>query len=130
MPGPLLDSSTVIALLDSDHPQHADVVHWKVRHPVASVCPIGEGAFVRHLLRAGWPGDEIAALLRVAYATGGVAFVADDLSYAELDAARLRKRAEATDAYLVGLAAHHGTHLVTLDRALAAAYPERTELIA
>ncbi|GAA2184417.1 hypothetical protein GCM10009785_32230 [Brooklawnia cerclae] len=56
-------------------------------------------------------------------------FWPDSVSYSHIDLDRVRAHRQVTDAYLVGLAAHHDAKVATFDADLAAEHPERTVLL-
>ena len=125
----LLDANVVIALSDLRHVHHASARTWFGSIDSAALCPITEGALVRYLLHKGESGATAAEVLEGLHAHPHLSFVADSASYRDVDLASLRGHRQATDAYLVALARHHGAVLATFDAALAAAWPEHTELI-
>jgi predicted nucleic acid-binding protein len=59
----------------------------------------------------------------------GFEFWPDDISHASIDLRQIRGRNQVTDAYLLGLARHRSSVLVTFDRALAASDPDHAVLI-
>jgi predicted nucleic acid-binding protein len=59
----------------------------------------------------------------------GWSFAADSLSYADADMDAVAGHRQVTDAYLVALAKHRGAKLATLDKALAALYPDEVVLV-
>lgn len=56
-------------------------------------------------------------------------FWADDIAYPEIAWRGVLGHSQATDAYLAGLAKHHGGRLATFDRGLAALHADCAELI-
>lgn len=115
----LLDANVLIALVVAEHEHHEGASRWFADVDVFLVCPIVEGALVRTLLRLGESGHTAQRLLCGVRADARCTFVADSMSYRELDLGGLRGHREVTDAYLVGLAVYHDARLVTFDRALA-----------
>lgn len=125
----LLDANVVIALADAAHVHHGIASSWFAAAGEVVLCPVTEGALVRYLLRVGESARNAAALIEAFAAHPRVGFRADEVSYREVDVESLRGHRQATDAYLVALARHHGALLATFDSALAETWPEHTELI-
>ncbi len=115
----LLDANVLIALVVAEHEHHQAASIWFADVDEFLVCPIVEGALVRTLLRLGESGHTAQRLLCDVRADARCTFVPDSISYGEFDLAGLRDHRQATDAYLVGLAAGNDSLLVTFDRALA-----------
>lgn len=67
--------------------------------------------------------------IRLIRALPAAEFWPSDLSYADIDATGLIGHRQATDLYLVCLAAAHGGLLATFDKALHASRPDLTFLI-
>lgn len=125
----LLDASALIALTLAEHEHHRHALKWSRTADLMALCPITEGALVRTLLRLGESGTTVQAILDALHRAPRWTFWPDEISYRSLDLASVQGHRQATDAYLVALAAHHGVQLVTLDRALAATYPDHTLLL-
>lgn len=123
----LLDVNVLLALLDSDHVDHATAAAWlddAIEDGWAS-CPLTENGFVRVISQPRYPSPVSPAvaidLLDRARRGGRHAFWPCDVSL--LDAAtvhrtRLHGARQVTDAYLLALAVQHGGRLVTFDRGL------------
>lgn len=124
----LLDVNVLVALFDPDHVHHEAAHEWFSHHRGGgwATCPITENALVRILSnpaysRAEHRADDIRRRLEIFLASGHHAFWPDDISIADPRAfhlARLAGHRQVTDAYLVGLALHHGGRLATFDRAI------------
>jgi hypothetical protein len=124
----LLDVNVLIALLDADHIHHAHTRDW-LEANIASgwaSCAITQNGCIQTLSSAGYPNalkpPEVAARLREAteqvfhqfWAEGPSLLSPGLVNWEYLVGAR-----QVTDAYLLGLAAHHGGRLVTFDHAIA-----------
>jgi uncharacterized protein len=124
----LLDVNVLLALLDSDHIDHARAWAWfdeQARYGWAS-CALTENGFVRVLSSSGYPSPVslpiAAALLARARGGGHHEFWPCDISL--LDAgvvltSRLHGSRQITDAYLLALALAHGGRFVTFDQRVA-----------
>lgn len=123
----LLDVNVLIALLDSDHVDHARVRHWvgtEIVHGWAS-CAITQNGFVRIVSQPRYPspvapGQAINRLARAAEA-GYHEFWSCSISLLDhelIDQSRLHGHRQVTDAYLLALATAHGGRFVTLDRSI------------
>ena len=126
MTGYLLDTNLLIALLWPSHEQHERAVSWFARHRSRgwATCPFTQAGFVRIVSNPAFsrdavqPRDAIQVLAANTAAKNHVLW-ADDLAFAEAVAfagVRLIGHQQVTDAYLLGLALHHGGVLATLDR--------------
>ncbi|MCL2653125.1 MAG: hypothetical protein FWD63_04985 [Propionibacteriaceae bacterium] len=121
----LLDTSTLIALLDPSHTFHAAVAKWFRSHADQSwaTCPLTQNGFVRIVSHPSYPqsiavGDAIASM-RTVCSHAKHSFWADDITVADktvFDHDHLLSSGQVTDTYLLGLAARHDGCLVTLDR--------------
>ena len=125
----LLDSNVLIALSAPEHADHAPMRGWAAGVRSFAVCPIVQGALVRHFLRFGRSLAQAQAVLRALAQRPGYEFWPDDLSYAEAALGDVRGHKQVTDAYLAALARAHGCRLATLDAALAALHPDVADLI-
>lgn len=124
----LLDVNVLIALIDTDHVNHAIAHEWferEGRHGWAT-CPITENGLVRIVGNPKYrntdrsPGDIVDTLARMTELDGHVRWP-DDVSFTDSSlfiAERLRTPAQVTDAYLLGLAVRRRGKLATLDRRL------------
>jgi toxin-antitoxin system PIN domain toxin len=123
----LLDVNVLLALLDSDHVDHARAGEWldaEVEAGWAS-CPITENGFVRIISQPRYPSPVLPAqaveLLADARRSRHHAFWPCDVSLLEaqvVDRSRLHGSRQVTDAYLLALAVAHDGRFVTFDRAL------------
>ena len=122
----LLDTNLLIALLWPSHEHHGKVVAWFTRHRTQgwATCPITEAGFVRIVSNPAFSRDAVSPREAVAVLAANTAapdhrFWPDDLPYAEAVShigVRLIGHQQATDAYLLGLAAHKKGQLATLDQ--------------
>ena len=124
----LLDTNVLIALAWPSHTAHASAQRWFDTHAQQgwATCPITQCGFVRllsnpavsvHALSV----PEALQLLRANLSHPGHHFLADKtdlLAAVKAVGIRLRGHQQITDAYLLGLAMHHGAKLTTLDRGL------------
>lgn len=125
----LLDVNVLLALLDSDHADHAHAQQWAaegLRGGWAS-CAVTENGFVRVLSQPRYPSPVPAAqaadLLAEAAAGGDHAFWNCDLSILsteQIDLRRIHSGRHLTDAYLLALATRQDGRLVTFDRSIPA----------
>jgi toxin-antitoxin system PIN domain toxin len=129
MNAPLLDASALIALAFDEHAHHAAAEAWYMEAQSAALCPMTEGALMRYAVHLGESGATAAAVIEQLLATPGFEFWADDVSFTLVDVSHVRGRNQVTDAYLLGLARHHDSSLVTFDQALAALDPLHTTLL-
>lgn len=123
----LLDVNVLLALLDSDHVDHATATGWlddAIEDGWAS-CPITENGFVRVISQPRYPSPVSPAvaidLLDRARQGGRHAFWPCDLSLLDsgtVQRSRLHGPRQVTDSYLLALAVEHGGRLVTFDRSL------------
>ncbi len=125
----LLDANDLIALTVADHEHHELVSFWAGRGQRFALCPIVEGSLVRFLVRIGETAQSAKELLRVVHATPRCTFWTDALSYRDVDLDDVTGHRQVTDSYLAGLARSNKGNLATLDRALAARFPEVAELV-
>lgn len=125
----LLDANALIALTVADHEHHQRAGAWFATVDRGSLCPVVEGALVRYLVRVGVPATSVRSLLAALHADPRIEFWPDDLSYADLELDHVIGHRQVTDAYLAGLALHHGGRLATLDDALAQTLPQSVVLI-
>ena len=129
----LLDVNLLLALSDPKHEHHEIAHRWFAAHCRAeqsqhawATCPITENGFVRvasHKRYPNRPGDTLAVLsiLRRLCEAEGHRFWAEDVSLRDvLEPEHAITPAQVTDLYLLGLAAHKGGKLATLDRRIAA----------
>jgi hypothetical protein len=130
MNGYLLDINLLLALLWPAHERHPVARRWFARHRGQgwATCPLTEAGFVRIVSNPAFsrdavqPREAIQVLLANTEAKDH-RFWPDDPPLAEAVAfagVRLLGHQQVTDAYLLGLALHHGGALATLDERLAA----------
>ncbi|MFZ5570287.1 MAG: TA system VapC family ribonuclease toxin [Thermodesulfobacteriota bacterium] len=124
----LLDVNLLIALCDPMHVHHDGAHRWfasKGRGQWAT-CPLTENSFVRiasHPRYPNRPGDVsvVLSILQRFCQTKGHSFWPEDISLRDLlPADAVIHHAQITDLYLLGLAAHKGGKLATLDRRIPA----------
>lgn len=123
----LLDVNVLLALLDSDHVDHATASAWldgEIGDGWAS-CPITENGFIRVISQPRYPSPVSPAvavdLLDRARQGGHHAFWPCDVSLLDdttVQRDRLHGARQVTDAYLLALAVRHSGRLVTFDRSL------------
>lgn len=123
----LLDVNVLIALLDSEHVDHALAMSWlddEIGAGWAS-CAVTENGFVRILSQPRYPNPvapgQAMALLSQARDGGHHEFWPCDVSLLDpsvIDRSRLHSARQITDAYLLALAAARGGRLVTFDRSV------------
>jgi len=122
----LLDSNVVIALTFTGHLHHERALRWFLAECQAfATCPITQGSLVRYGLRQ-VPGDPewSKGLLRKITSHKHHTFWPDSLSFDDLEMRGVVGHSQVTDAYLVGLAEHHGGKLATFDEALTTVFPQ------
>ena len=110
----LLDVSTLLAWLWSDHEHHQRVLHWQRGKSIA-VCPITELGFVRISTQPvfGATMAQAREMLSVWHKKVLPRFVSCDLKM--LDSASAPVSGQTTDFYLASLADKHGMNWATLD---------------
>ena len=121
----LLDINVLLALLDAGHWRHRQARAWldgEIRHGWAS-CAITVNGFVWIRSQPGYPNPvspgAAAQRLTEATATRRHEYWGCELSFLDasiFDHSRIHGPRQVTDAYLLGLAAHHGGRFVTFDR--------------
>lgn len=121
----LLDVNVLVALLDSDHVEHATATRW-LRDNLAqgwASCPITQNGCLRVMSLPGYPNHvsvpEIAERLEVATRTRHHEFWPDQVSI--LDSTLVQRRAllqprQVTDTYLLALSVVSNGRFVTFDR--------------
>ncbi|MGI8880670.1 MAG: type II toxin-antitoxin system VapC family toxin [Jatrophihabitans sp.] len=123
----LLDINVLLALLDSDHVDHARAHDWldrEVDEGWAS-CPLTENGFVRVVSQPRYPSPvspaEAIGLLSSACADRTHQFWPCDVSMLDadiVDRSRVHGPRQVTDAYLLALAVRHGGRFATFDRSV------------
>ena len=121
----LLDINVLLALLDSDHMDHAAARTWlssEIQHGWSS-CALTQNGFVRVISQPRYPGaispSQAMHRLRRATRTRYHAFWDCDVSLLDqtaIDPTRLHGPRQVTDAYLLALAVSKGGRFVTFDR--------------
>jgi toxin-antitoxin system PIN domain toxin len=135
--GFLLDVNVLIAMAWPTHQAHEKVQEWLARHAREGwvTCPLTQTSFVRILSNPGFspnaltPGDALT-LLQTNLGHPAHRFWADNLSFEEALEPLIQRLAghqQVTDAYLLGLAIEKKGKLVTLDRAVRALLPDRSQ---
>jgi len=131
----LLDVNMLIALAWPSHIHHRVAQTWFSHNASAgwATCPLTQCAFVRissnpKIIPEAVTPNEAIALLREVVRLKSHIFWPDDMSILDdaVPASLLIGHRQITDAYLLGLAIHHGGRLVTLDGGLATLLPQRS----
>ena len=129
-PAVLLDANTLTALLIGDHIHHEIVAAWYASSGRKyATCPFTENSLVRTLIRSRHSASEVGWLLVRLTADTRHEFWGDQLPYSAVPLTAVVGHRQVTDAYLVALARHRGSHLLTLDRGLHALHPDVCELL-
>jgi len=126
----LLDINVLVALLWTNHEQHAAANRWFRRHQKNgwATCPMTQAGFVRvssnpRVFAAAPTPAKAAEILESNLTHATHRFLGDDVRFSEAIAPfadRLLGHQQTTDAYLFGLAVHHGAVLTTFDGGIAA----------
>lgn len=128
----LLDVNMLIALAWPSHVHHRLAQRWFSRHHASgwATCPLTQHAFVRlssnpKIIPEAVTPKEAMALLDSVVSMKSHQFWQDDISLLNesVPSGLLLGHRQVTDAYLLGLAIHHGGRLVTLDSGLTALIP-------
>ncbi len=123
----LLDINVLLALLDSDHVDHARAGAWLADEIAAgwASCAITEVGFVRIISQPRYPSPispaEAIEVLGQARDSGHHAFWPCEVSVLDsqiVDRSRLHGPRQVTDAYLLALAVAHDGRFVTFDGSL------------
>lgn len=133
MPGHLLDTSVLLALGLDDHVHNPIAERW-----VATIdgrfatCPLTQLGFLRIVkqLRRDVSIHQIGAVLDSLCSDRRHFFVPADIDVRGADWRTTLGHQQITDAYLAGLARHHGLKLATLDQGLVATHDDVAFLIA
>jgi toxin-antitoxin system PIN domain toxin len=126
----LLDANVLIALTFPDHPAHDGAAQWFARIDSFALCPITEGALIRSIVRLRRSVSAAVETARRFHDAPGCQLWPDAVFYTDIDMGTVTGHKTVTDAYLLGLVAHHpGARLATFDRPLAAKAPGLTELV-
>lgn len=131
----LLDVNVLIALAWPSHVHHRRARDWLQRHAAEgwATCPLTQSAFVRIssnpkiIPDAVTPREALTLLGRMVVLPHHV-FWPDDvgITHPDVPTALLVGHRQVTDAYLLGLAIHHGGRLATLDTGLSALLPHNS----
>jgi len=122
----LLDGNVLVALVSSTHVHHQAAQTWFAAsdQPFAT-CPITQGTLLRLLMRLGEVSSDIAlAVLAGVTAHARHRFWSDSLDYVDISWRGVLGHRQVTDAYLAGLARHHGGRLVSFDAGLVALHAD------
>ena len=122
----LLDGNVLVALVSSTHVHHQAAQTWFAGsdEPFAT-CPITQGTLLRLLMRLGEvTSDTALAVLAGVTAHVRHRFWSDSLGYADISWRGVLGHRQVTDAYLAGLARHHGGRLVSFDSGLVALHAD------
>jgi predicted nucleic acid-binding protein len=112
-------------LVDPDHVHHHSAAVWFV-HEVESfsTCPMTQGSLVRHLLRAGHPGGDIAVALERIQRLEAHVFWPDELPITRPVIEGQVGHRQVADAYLCAVARHRAGRVATFDRGLIAIHSD------
>lgn len=122
----LLDGNVLMALVSHTHVHHAAAERWfmALAAPFAT-CPITQGSLVRLLLRLNEVAPETALEVLKRFTNHPRhRFWPDSLGYADIAWRGVLGHRQVTDAYLAGLARHHGGKLASFDRGLMALHTD------
>jgi len=124
----LLDTNVLIPLLWPLHSEQAKVRKWFAAHASKSfaTCSFTQAGFLRitssiEVMRQHYALSDARALLLALTQQPGHAFWPTTISYFDATAPferRMHGPKQITDAYLLGIAKHHGGRLATLDKAV------------
>lgn len=132
MHGHLLDTSVLLALGLDDHVRNGVVEQWLIRQPGKfATCPLTQLGFLRIVkqLRRDISIHEIGVVLESLCRDPRHLFVAADMDVRAADWRLILGHQQITDAYLAGLARHHGLKLATLDQGLAVTHADIAVLV-
>lgn len=131
----LLDVNMLIALAWPSHIHHRRAQAWFAKHSSAgwATCPLTQCAFVRissnpKIIPEAVTPNEALTLLSTVVSLESHTFWDDDIPLLNdaVPTGLLMGHRQITDAYLLGLAIHHGGRLVTLDGGLSSLLPQRS----
>ncbi len=121
----LLDANALTALLIGDHVHHQVVADWYANSKAKyATCPFTENSLVRQLIRSRHSASEVGWLLVRLTADPRHEFWGDSLPYSAVPLTAVVGHRQVTDAYLVALARHRNSKLLTLDKGLASLHPD------
>ena len=128
----LLDGNVLVALVIDTHAHHARVRAWAeaLTEPFAS-CSTTQGTLLRLHMQFAADRSVAAAwrVLKQICADPAHEFWAEAPSYLELKPGQILGHRQVTDAWLANVARRRKAHVVTLDAAFAALYPDVVTLI-
>ena len=131
----LLDVNVLIALAWPSHIQHAKAHAWMLKNMSRgwATCPITQCGFVRissnpRIIPEAVSPTEAVALLEQFTLQPGHVFWPEilPLQHEAVPLTLVAGYKQVTDAYLLGLAVHHGGKLITFDAGLASLLPTRS----
>ena len=136
----LLDTNVLIPLLWPLHGEQAKVRNWFFAHAAKSfaTCSFTQAGFLRitssiEVMRQRYALSDARALLLALTQQPGHTFWHTSIDFFEATAPferRMHGSKQITDAYLLGIAKHHGGRLATLDKAvISLAGPESSDLV-
>lgn len=133
----LLDTNLLIALLWPAHEFHDAAQRWfRTNRSDWATCPLTESGFVRIISNPAFSRDAVSPTEAKEYLASNLSsekhrFMADSISYAKAVApfGTITGHRQITDAYLLGLALHHGARLATFDKAMAQLAQEHAGLV-
>ncbi len=122
----LLDGNVLYALIDEAHVHHAPARQWFAGLAGGfATCPITQGTLLRLAMRLnGRSLEQALALLDVVTSHAKHRFWPDALPYGQIRWHGVIGHRQVTDAYLAGLARHHGGKLASFDKGLVALHPD------
>jgi toxin-antitoxin system PIN domain toxin len=127
----LLDSNVLIALVVDDHVHHSAAETWFVGvSGNFATCPITQGSLMRLLIREGQSATTARQVLAGVCADPRHEFWPDDVLFTDVPTQGIVGHRQMTDAYLAQLARARGSHLATLDQAMAKLHHDVAELVA
>jgi predicted nucleic acid-binding protein len=132
MRGHLLDTSVLLALGLDDHLQNRVAEQWLMRQVSSFVtCPLTQLGFLRitKQLRRDISIHQIGAVLESVCRDARHLFVAADMDVRSGDWRLILGHQQITDAYLAGLARHHGLKLATFDHGLVVTHADVAVLV-
>lgn len=126
----LADGNLLVALTVEDHVHHEVALGWFAQtEPDLATCPITEGTLLRVLIRSGVRTLDACAVLDGLRSQPWHRFWPDAIPYDASQLDGVIGHRQVTDAYLVALARHHGGHVATLDKGLAAVHGDQVHLL-
>jgi toxin-antitoxin system PIN domain toxin len=133
----LLDVNVLIPMAWARHQAHGRVQDWISKRADAgwATCPLTQMAFVRILSNPAFSPfaltpDQALELLQTNLAHPRHRFWRDEVDLPRALKSfgpRLSGHKQITDAYLVGLAIHHGGKFATLDQSIVALFPDKDQ---